>query len=273
MQYDEVFRRSTIAMQILGQDGKQLAASENAIIIKSEEFASLVENGHLTLENTTLHLHKTKSEYVIWQNDLSQIHGIIQELYDTNAALEQERDLIEKEIQVRSEEAEVQARNNIYDSLTEQVSDQLLLLQKCLNKKSKSPEEWNRISLIGTYIKRFCNLQLLFIENGRIPNRDLQISLNDMIDCMERIGILASLDFNPKKDMDAKLILRAMRILEQILEKYQFHLKSIDMTIGDKVSFKISSENIAFEQFTIDDKYQIEVETIPDISSSNDSDI
>ncbi len=263
--YDEVFRKSTIAMQILGWDGKQIAASENAAEITPEVLSELSENTHAVLGDAMLHLHKTENEYVIWKNDFSEIHETIQELRDTNATLEQGGDLIDKEIQVRSEETEVQARNNIYDSLTDQVSDQLLLLKKLLSEKPKTPEEWNRISLVGTYIKRFCNLQLIYLENGCIPSRDLQISLNDMIDCMERIGILASLDFKPSIDMDAELILHAMRILEQVLEDNSFQLRSVDMTVSDTVSFKVSGENVSFKPFVIDDKYRIEVETISDI--------
>ncbi len=264
MQYDEVFCRSTLAMQILSLDGKVLASSENAMKITPDILFQLSKSEHLTLKDTMLNLYKSKSEYIIWQNDLSQIHGIIQELQNTNAELESEKDLIEKEIQIQTEKIEVKARNDIYNNLTNQVSNQLLLLQELLNKNPETTKEWNCIALIGIYIKRFCNLHLIYLETGQIPNKDLQISLMDMIDCMDRIGILTSLNFNPCKQMDAKLILHIMKTLEEILESYFFQLNAIEITIDDVVHFKIFEKDPSISSIH-NDTYPIKVEIIQDI--------
>ena len=101
---------------------------------------------------------------MIWQTDLSQIHQALRELQRLNAELEEEQDLLAQEIRVQSDEASIQARNGIYDSLSSEVAGQLTLLTRLLSKESLSSDDWNHICLIGTYIKRFCNLQLTYQE-------------------------------------------------------------------------------------------------------------
>ena len=65
---------------------------------------------------------------MVWQTDLSQINHALRELQRLNAKLEEEQDLLAQEIHIQSDEASVQARNDIYDSLSSEVSGQLTLL-------------------------------------------------------------------------------------------------------------------------------------------------
>lgn len=71
--------------------------------------------------------------------------------------MEEEQDLLAQEIRIQSDETSIQARNDIYDSLSSEVAGQLILLTALLS-ESFSTDDWNRICLIGTYIKRFCKL-------------------------------------------------------------------------------------------------------------------
>ena len=82
-----------------------------------------------------------------------------------NAELEEEQDLLAQEIRIQSDETSIQARNDIYDSLSSEVAGQLILLTALLS-ESFSTDDWNRICLIGTYIKRFCNLRLTYQEDS-----------------------------------------------------------------------------------------------------------
>ena len=263
-QYSEVFRRSTVAMQILSPTGERIAVSENAADITPAMLEALKrEQQFSSTEDITMHLHPVLGGYMIWQTELSQINHALRELQRLNAKLKEEQDLRAQEIRIQSAEASVQARNDIYDSLSSEVSGQLTLLTELLSKESLSENDWNRICLIGTYIKRFCNLRLTYQEQQTIPMGDLALSLQDMVKCMKNIGIRTSLDFYPISNLGPELILLIMKTLEAILEEADFRLVSMAIHISDTVCFEITGTDHEFVSRSLEGGYGLQTEKIP----------
>lgn len=263
-QYEDVFRRSTVAMQILSSDGERIAVSENAAEITPAMLEALKQNQHFSVtEDVIMHLHQIPGGCMIWQTDLSQINHALRELQRLNAELEEEQDLLAQEIRIQSDEASIQARNDIYDSLSSEVSGQLTLLTELLSKESLSENDWNRICLIGTYIKRFCNLRLTYQEQQMIPISDLAISLQDMAKCMKNIGIRTSLDFCPISNLGPELILLITKTLEEILEEADFRLTSVAIQISDTVCFEITGTDHGLAPHSLEDGYRFQTEKIP----------
>lgn len=263
-QYEEVFRRSTVAMQILSSDGERIAVSENAAEITPAMLEALKrEQRFSATEDITMHLHPVLGGCMIWQTDLSQISHAFRELQRLNAELEEEQDLLAQEIRIQSDEASIQARNDIYDSLSSEVSGQLTLLTELLSKESLSENDWNRICLIGTYIKRFCNLRLTYQEQQTILMGDLALSLQDMAKCMKNVGIRTSLDFCPTSNLEPEFILFIMKALESILEEADFRLVSTAIQIGSTVSFEITGTDHEFVSRSLEGGYSLQAEKIP----------
>ena len=263
-QYSEVFRRSTVAMQILSPTGEPIATSENAAEITPVILETLKRNQQFSItEDNTMHLHQIPGGYMVWQTDFSQINEALRELKSLNAELEEKQDLLAQEIRIQSSETSIQARNDIYDSLSSEVAGQLTLLTKLLSKESLSADDWNRICLIGTYIKRFCNLQLTYQERQTIPIGDLAISLQDMEKCMKNIGIRTSLDFCPISNLEPELILLIMKTLEEILEEADFRLTSVAIQISDTVCFEITGTDHEFVSRSLEGGYSLQTEKIP----------
>lgn len=118
-QYGEVFRRSTVAMQTLSPSGETIATSENAAELTPVILESLKQNQHFSVtKDIIMHLHQIPGGYMVWQTDLSQINHALRELQRLNAELEEEQDLLAQEIRIQSDETSIQARNDIYDSLS-----------------------------------------------------------------------------------------------------------------------------------------------------------
>ena len=263
-QYEEVFRRSTVAMQILSSDGERIAVSENAADITPAMLEALKQNQRFSVtEDIIMHLHQIPGGYMAWQTDLKQINQALRELQRLNAELEEKRDLLAQEIRIQSDEASIRARNDIYDSLSSEVAGQLALIGEVLSKESLSSEDWNRVCLIGTYIKRFCNLQLTYQEQQMIPMGDLAISLQDMAKCMENLDVRTSLDFCPTSNLEPELILIIMKTLEEILEETDFRLTSMEIRIGDTVCFEITGTDHEFASRALEGRYSLQAEKIP----------
>ena len=262
-QYEEVFRRSTVAMQILSPNDERIAVSENAAEITPAMLEALKQNQHFSAtEDITMNLHQIPGGYMVWQTDLSQINQALRELQRLNAELEEEQDLLAQEIRIQSDETSIQARNDIYDSLSSEVAGQLILLTALLS-ESFSTDDWNRICLIGTYIKRFCNLRLTYQEQQTIPMGDLAISLQDIAKCMKNIGIRTSLDFCPTSNLEPELILLITKTLEEILEEADFRLTSVAIQISDTVCFEITGTDHEFVSRSLEGGYSLQTEKIP----------
>ena len=262
-QYEDVFRRSTVAMQILSSDGERIAVSENAAEITPAMLEALKQNQHFSVtEDVIMHLHQIPGGCMIWQTELSQINQALRELQRLNAELEEEQDLLAQEIRIQSDETSIQARNDIYDSLSSEVAGQLTLLTALLS-ESFSTDDWNRICLIGTYIKRFCNLRLTYQEQQTIPMGDLAISLQDIAKCMKNLGIRTSLDFCPTSNLEPELILLIMKALEEILEEADFRLTSVAIQISDTVCFEITGTDHEFVSRSLEGGYSLQAEKIP----------
>ena len=263
-QYEEVFRRSTVAMQILSSNDERIAVSENAAEITPAMLEALKQNQHFSAtEDITMNLHQIPGGYMVWQTDLSQINQALRELQSLNAELEEKRDLLAQEIRIQSDETSIQARNDIYDSLSAEVTGQLASLTTLLSKESLTADDWNRICLIGTYIKRFCNLQLTYQEQQMIPMGDLAISLQDMAKGMKNLGIQTSLDFCPTSNLEPELILLIMKTLEEILEKADFRLSSVVIQISDKVCFEITGTDREFVPRFLEGGYRLQAVKVP----------
>lgn len=261
-QYEEVFRRSTVAMQILSPNDERIAVSENAAEITPAMLEALKQNQHFSAtEDITMNLHQIPGGYMVWQTDLSQINQALRELQRLNAELEEEQDLLAQEIRIQSDETSIQARNDIYDSLSSEVAGQLTLLTELLS-ESFSTDDWNRICLIGTYIKRFCNLRLTYQEQQTIPMGDLAISLQDIAKCMKNLGIRTSLDFCPTSNLEPELILFIMKALEEILEEADFRLTSVAIQISDTVCFEITGTDHEFASRSLEGGYGLQAEKI-----------
>lgn len=262
-QYEEVFRRSTVAMQILSPNDERIAVSENAAEITPAMLEALKQNQHFSAtEDITMNLHQIPGGYMVWQTDLSQINQALRELQRLNAELEEEQDLLAQEIRIQSDETSIQARNDIYDSLSSDVAEQLTLLTELLS-ESFSTDDWNRICLIGTYIKRFCNLRLTYQEQQTIPMGDLAISLQDIAKCMKNLGIRTSLDFCPISNLGPELILLITKTLEEILEEADFRLTSVAIQISDTVCFEITGTDHEFVSRSLEGGYSLQTEKIP----------
>ena len=262
-QYEEVFRRSTVAMQILSSNDERIAVSENAAEITPAMLEALKQNQHFSAtEDITMNLHQIPGGYMVWQTDLSQINQALRELQRLNAELEEEQDLLAQEIRIQSDETSIQARNDIYDSLSSEVAGQLVLLTALLSNESPSTDDWNCICLIGTYIKRFCNLRLTYQEQQTIPMGDLAISLQDIAKCMKNLGIRTSLDFCPTSNLEPELILLIMKALEEILEEADFRLTSVAIQISDTVCFEITGTDHEFASRSLEGGYGLQAEKI-----------
>ena len=235
--YRAVFEQSTLGMQILCEDGERIR-SLNAIEI-SEEALNKLRKEPCIIEQADkeLHIHHIDGADVIWNKDVSRLRNTIKELNKSAEELAQEGVLLGEELRAKNDEASLSAKNQIYDSLTREVQAQMDLVKTICNdqpqREDTKSDLW-KLVLLGTYIKRRCNLRLIEQENGKITNMDLRISFEDMVSAIQLKGIKAALQWSSEHEYSPGLGIAAFDMLEKLLESTQFTADSLDVCAADR---------------------------------------
>lgn len=248
-QYEEVFDRSTVAMQILDQEGQPLARSSSAPALSAKEFSLLRAHGSLVTANgAEMQLHPIDDRYLIWQRDVSELRSVIDQLHHSTQELSQESALLGQELKIQSEQTAIQEQNRIYDQLTQEVGSQLTLIQKLLQKKDTTTDLetlFRRICLLGTYVKRRCNLRLIEQTNGTIPPEDLDISFRDMADCLAEMGIVSEVIRHSGAPLCSDLSLLVFDLFEFLLEYERFTPLAIRVVLDEPDTVRITVSSAA----------------------------
>lgn len=230
--YREIFEHATVGMQLLFPDGSVIR-SENAARVPESRLRSLEDGQYLVLDpGKELHRHKVAGADFFWTKDVSFLQTTIEELNRSAEALAQEGILLSEELKTRNQEARLQAQNRIYDTLTAEVQGALGLMKGIV--KKYRPGEENRellcqLVVLGTYVKRRCNLRLIEKETGYVDGEDLRLSFQNMISALNLVGTRASFDWDSRCSFSADFSIYAFDMLEFLLEYAHFSAEDISV--------------------------------------------
>lgn len=230
--YQDIFERADIGMQIVGDDGSRIR-SRTAADVSPEQMDKLKERGFLSLpQGIELHAHRMEGGTFLWNKDVSRLQNTIAQLQESAEVLSQEGALLEEEWKARSREALLAAKNQVYDQLTKEVEGRLRQIKETAAKlapNQENAEVLQRLVLLGTYVKRRCNLRLIQQNDaqGLISPEDLRYSLRDLLDVLNRAGIHAALQWRVTKSYSPAFSIYLMDLLETLLEAADFSAKEV----------------------------------------------
>lgn len=223
--YGMVFEQSTVGMRIVDSDLNTRIKSSHARELTADELEKLLESGSFTdPSGSEIHIHDITDGHLIYQKDVSRINRIIGELDQTASELRQENTILSGELHSSSEKARIAVQNQIYDRLSQEVGAQLSLIDSMIH--GLHPKDRNelvkKLCIVGTYVKRRCNLRIIEQQNGAVSLGELKLSLDDMVNTLETVGINASLDWHPQGEFSAAFCLKVLEQTEQVLEENEF---------------------------------------------------
>lgn len=249
--YEEVFDRSTVAMQIIDTDGQVCLKSACASDLSAELLAQLKLQTHVhTPEGQELHLHAIRGGYTVWQSDISQTLAVIDALKKSTDRLEQEGEFLRQELKIRSDEEAVKEQNRIYNQLTDEVGEQLALLRAMLGKREWVQDKallFRQICLLGTYVKRRCNLRLVEQSDGQISNEELALCYRDLISGLDQLGVKAAVSWRENVPLAPEFALFTLHVFESLLEHERFVPQAVTATYeaSDVFSVRVQSASAA----------------------------
>ena len=242
MEYRSILENATVGMQILSSNEKIL--SRSAVPISPEVMKELEKNGFVTLEDgKELHIQALSNGSFLWYTDTSRLRKTIEDLENSAEQLSQQSTLLEEELRAGNNMAKTQAQNRIYDELTREVSVQLQKMKELIHSQDSGDDDietMRKLCLLGTYVKRCCNLKLILLGMGTIDPMDMRISLEDMARAAGNMNIRALVNWSPSDQLLSDFCLFVLDTLERVLEYEDFGLREIRIeTIVDGAALEI----------------------------------
>ena len=241
MDYRSILENATVGMQILS--GSEEIRSKSAAPVSPETIKELEEKGFIALDDgKELHMQPLSDGRFLWYTDTSLLRKTIEELENSVEQLSQKGFLLEEELRTKNSSERIKAQNRIYDELTGEVAGQLQQMKEMIHAANSEEHEdtLRRLCMLGTYVKRRCNLRLIHLETETIAQEDIKISLEDMVRAMKNMGIRACVHWDPSDAFPADFSLLVLDTLEGILEYEGFTLKeAIIETVPGGVAFEI----------------------------------
>ena len=194
MGYDVLFEASTIRAHITDRALRIKHSSADAPPL-SQEYMKQAVNGALRLDaDTLLKCSPTRSGYIFWQEDISELTAVTRQLELTHEELWDTGNVLKAENEQRSRRLRIEEQNRLYDMTEAQTSAQTALLSRLTARLrgAQSTEEARRllgqIVVVGTYVKRRSNLVFLSSRMTQLPVCELRLCLNESAENLRLYG-------------------------------------------------------------------------------------
>lgn len=227
--YSELFELSGTAAQIVDGEGTVVFRSGNAAVLTAEQMAA---GGVVMLdENTRLHRKAIHGGTIFWQDDVTDLNRVNEELEDVRARISEEGELLRLENELKERQAQIAAKSKLYDAIVVKVLPQSQKIAALSEEAERSPEKYRgnteQICLLAAYIKRYANLMLLTADGDTISASELGLAIRESSRCLNEMGIPSDYHADEHPPLAAQEALDAYELFEQLVEQTLPNLQAV----------------------------------------------
>ena len=250
-EYGKVFRNLPISAQITDQAGTAVYASTSAVPLTPAQFA--LPSGTRIDEHTVLNKMTLAGGFGFWQDDMTELDRLNEELAEAKEGLAQEAELIRLRNELQEKQTRIRQRTLVYDTIAKCTQKQSQLISRLAKEARESADPAlkdayrHRITLLGAYIKRYANLMLLSRESSVIEVGELAISVSEVLRYLNYCGIPGEFIGGADCTVSSEAALAVFEAFESLLEA-NFHALCgvfVNVSSGAAVSFKIILEHLS----------------------------
>ena len=222
--YEELFEVCTMGAQITDRNYCVRYTSANAMEL-SEAVMREAEKGDVVVDKKTLIQNRPiQGGHILWQEDIEYIIMLLERMEENRKTIEESNCLEQENYQTKAKINMLREKNRLYDKLQTQTAGQIGLLNELLSRYEveedlvKSRRLLAKISVIGTYIKRYGNL--IFIgERAEISDvAELGACLEESFSSLKLMGIECALTAPAGERIYVQDAVRIYSFFESIVE-------------------------------------------------------
>lgn len=157
-----------------------------------------------------------------WLEDISEINGLINQLQELNQDLSEENNLLQAELELKERKIMLEEHARLYDRISKAIAPQLNQVKKVLSEHNEKPilleKKLQKITVLGTYIKRRSNLLILKEDKSMFSAKELEYCLRESLEAIHLNGIACSMNANCRGKVQANHLLLIYDLFEEIVE-------------------------------------------------------
>ncbi len=249
--YGKLFRNLSISAQITDRKGTPVYSSSSAVTLTREQFSA--EDGARIGEHTVLHKMPLPGGYGFWQDDMTELDRLNDELEEAKEGLAQEAELIRLKNELKEKKTKITQRTLVYDTIakyTQKQSQAISFYAKMARNSSDARVKEDcrrRIVLLGAYIKRYANLMLISQESDLIEAGELSLSVAEVLRYLNYCGVPGEVINNAECTLPANATLAVFEAFETLLEANYPRLRGVfvHLSVKDKALIKLIVENLS----------------------------
>lgn len=218
--YGKLFELSDLAAQIADGDFRVIYRSANAAPLTRAQMA--LPAGLSLDRDTRVHRKAVSGGYVYWQDDVSRLNRINEELWELGERLAEEAELLRLENRLKEERAQIEAKTRAYDEIAQQVLPQSRQIAALCARAEADPAgcggALQTVCLLATYIKRYANLSLLALEQPMLEPEELVLAVSESLRRLGERGIPAEVTSVMSAPLPAQVPAEVYARFEALLE-------------------------------------------------------
>lgn len=249
--YRGLMKESSVPVLITDRMGNVVFRSKAAKELTKEQFSA--PDGTRIGEHTILRRVEISGGYGFWENDVTELDRLGEELKEAGEALAEESELVRLQNDLKEKQAKIEQRTFVYDMISKRTQHQLLAISRISEQALKSGDEEEKdrcrkeIALRGAYIKRYANLMLLSEDTGVVSTKELGLSVIEVLRYLNRCGVPGELLHSADSFLPAEQALAAFEAFEILLEEYLSGMTGAFVNMeaqDDGFVFRLTLENV-----------------------------
>lgn len=230
--YETLFRCSTVAAQIVDEDYNVYLSSDAAALLPAETLRRTAD-GPVQTGGVRLSGAPVRGGHVIWQEDVSALTSLLQQLEGANEALQDKNLTLAEEYRTRSRRSRLAEQNHLFDRMHSQTEGQLRELSALLDglERAEDPEALTpllaRLTVISAYLKRRSNLIFISEDQRELPVSELEYCLRESAQNLTLFGVACEYRLCLTGTLAFWQLLRLYEVFEQVTERALPRLRAL----------------------------------------------
>lgn len=223
--YDNLFQSSSLAVQITDYAHQVLYASQRAQGVSVKVLEEADRAPVMLDESTRLAGAEIRGGHIYWQEDVSELIAVQEELEMTQAELRDTGDVLKAESEQKAYRLHLEEKNRLYDLVEVQTASQVAMLRE-LTGELRRTQDLNtakrllgKIVIIGTYIKRRSNLIFVAGQEESIRCEELLLCIRESAENLKLYGVECGVRILGCERLSPQAANTAYDLFEAVIEK------------------------------------------------------
>lgn len=239
--YDELFRASTIMARITDENYGVLYCSDGGMSVCPEILRQTEQGPVMLSDNIRLSGAAITGGHVVWQEDMTELIGVLNELRETKENLEGSNDFLREETKLKARETHIAEQDRLYGVIQRGSKRQIQRLAELMDAFEQTDCEEARkkllgkMAVIGAYIKRRSNLVFTSDKAPFLDVKDIGLAFGESISNLELYGVACGLGISLEKQLDARHAMAMYDLFESVAEHFDMSVLTIVINGGDRM--------------------------------------